>query len=737
MRLLSLALLALALLAPGCHWLFPHRGAATDGGAGEQRPTELGSDAPAAPPAVRALAAGARHTCALLEDDSIRCWGDGESGQLGDGRRGRSTSPVLAKVPPGVRPEALAAGDEHSCYLAAGEVACWGDNSGRQSASDSTDGPVLEPRPVVGVAKVSALALGSRETCVLHDGTVSCFGRQKTFHEVLVGARGLACGGDHCCALAGADVLCWGRSPHGEAGTFAEEVKTPIPVANLPGDVEALSCGSEHCCARSAGNALLCWGSNGVNQLGAAAQGDYDAAVPAPVGGVVEVAAGGYHTCARGKLDEVLCFGYGRFGQLGRGELGGDGSKPMAASGLAARAIVTGVQHSCAIVGAAREQIWCFGLNTHGQCGVSPTCTASPVLATLPASDELAAGGNHTCALAGGELRCWGYNSEGQLGDGTQASRGVPATVTVPSASGAAGWSGVGRGGLHSCGLLAGDVWCWGAGWAGQLGQGKGTVTLAPIQAKGVKGATLVVGGHDHSCALTSSGVFCWGSHARGQLGIGAVSADLKLPTPVVGLPGGITALDARNATSCAVDGQGKVWCWGDNRGGQLGPAVAVLERGTPGVVAGTSAADEVAVGGYHVCARTKSAEVECWGDNDYGQLGGGNTKPSATPAAVPGLEGVVQLCAGWWHTCARRGDGSVACWGLNSARQAGVVEGQLVFKPAAVPLGDSAIDLRCGWEHTCVRLKDRSVRCWGSFHLGQLGDGQITKTASPVRIYP
>ncbi len=736
-RRFSLALVAASLLG-GCHWLFPHRPPGADAGSG---PAELGGDGRPSPLEVLQLAAGARHTCALFADGSVRCWGDGERGQLGDGARSRRETPGAVSLP-GPLPEAIVAGTEHTCVLAAGSAYCWGDNTGRQSDPQSGDADVLTPRQVAGVDTIASLALGERSSCARRSdtGAITCWGGQSPPTEVpgLSGSYGLSCGAAHCCALVAAEVRCWGRSPNGEAGVVSDFVEKPLPVKNLGGEVSELACGEQHSCARTSGNTLLCWGSNGVDQVGASTQGPITVPVAVTqVGEVAAVVGGGNHTCVLGTAKQVTCFGYSRYGQLGIGTFGGDGRVTVVSPLASPRAssLAAGALHTCAI-GEDGTQIWCWGSNVQGQAGVSPAAsTASPVAAAkLGPVDELVAGGNHSCARRGGELWCWGFGGDGQLGDGAFASRGTPALVPAPAgASSAAPWQGIGRGGLHTCGIIDGQVWCWGAGWAGQLGQGKNSSSVTPVQTKNVAAAIAVAAGHDHSCALTKdSKVYCWGRNLRGQLGRPS-SVEIELAGVVVAPA--IRAIDARNATTCAIDENDKVGCWGDNRGGQLGSGVGVENRAAYGPVVGVPEARAIAVGGHHVCALAKATgKVHCWGNNSASQLGDGSTKSGSTPVEAVGLDDVSQLSAGWRHTCARRNvDGEVWCWGLNEARQAGASSGSVVHTPRLVLKG--ALEVRCGWDHTCVRLFDQSLRCFGSFQLGQLGDGQLAPTASPTRV--
>jgi cysteine-rich repeat protein len=255
----------------------------------------------------------------------------------------------------------------------------------------------------------------------------------------------------------------------------------------------------------------------------------------------------------------------------------------------------------------------------------------------------------------------------------------------------------VATGWYHTCALTTdGDVRCWGRNNYGQLGQGN-TVqigddelpsTIPPVDI-GTKAQALVAG-ENHTCALVEGGkVRCWGRANAGQLGLAAVNniGDNEQPWSVSDVPLGLTAtaLAAGRDHTCALVEGGKVRCWGASTYGQLGHGNVnnVGDNETPasaGDVDIGGVATHIAAGEYHSCALLDDGKIRCWGYGTNGTLGYGNVNHIGDDEA-PGSVGPISLganatsiTAGRRHTCAITTDQSVRCWGLNSNGQLGLV---------------------------------------------------------------
>lgn len=336
---------------------------------------------------------------------------------------------------------------------------------------------------------------------------------------------------------------------------------------------------------------------------------------------------------------------------------------------------VTGVEavelslgsHSCARM---RERtVRCWGSNTEGQLGVEadPRLVPKPVEGLL-AVVQISAGPSHTCARqSGATVKCWGSNGLGQLGDGSRSFRAEPRSVR-----GLTGVAQVAVGEAHTCARrFDGTVYCWGFNASGQLGDGSVNDRAEPVAVMGFgasRRAVQLAVGHFHACALTEDDeVWCWGFNGSGQLGDGTI-ADRPAPVRVHGIPetAAVERVSLGRYHSCALMGDGTAWCWGLNSAGQLGDGTTT-DRTTPVPVSRVRDFVEVALGDMHTCARRIEGAVFCWGANDDGQLGDGTRDNRTAPAQVTALGDAAQIALGERHTCARDRAGDVSCWGDNT----------------------------------------------------------------------
>ncbi len=392
--------------------------------------------------------------------------------------------------------------------------------------------------------------------------------------------------------------------------------------------------------------------------------------------------------------------------------------------------------------------------------------------------NRLAAGFAHACLRAdSGKIKCWGDNSFGQLGLGDNQHRGDAAgelgdNLPVVDLGGRAAVEAV-NGNFHSCARLDdGTVKCWGYNSNGQLGSGDtqargdapgemGSALPAANLGSGRSAAQLVAGGA-HTCARLDNGaVKCWGSNSFGQLGLGdtvdrgVLSTDMGDRLPAVDLGTGRFALElaAGGTHTCARLDNGAVKCWGYNLSGQLGIGDR-LPRGDgrnemgdrlPVVNLGTGrSAVQLAVGPDHNCALLDDASVKCWGENAFGQLGVRGTFAQGDETGEMGDKlfavnlgsnrGALGVAVGLQHSCAILDDGTVKCWGGNAAGQLGIGDiisrGSNSFEMgdnlavAALGGGRRAAALVAGARFNCAYLDNGAVKCWGLNDAGQLGLG-------------
>lgn len=564
--------------------------------------------------------------------------------------------------------------------------------------------------------------------------------------EAIQSISQIAAGESHTCALTNdGSVLCWGSNSFGQLGSnLPDSSFQPVSVGGLSSDVSAITAGESHTCALTSGG-VKCWGANGSGQLGDNSRDNHT--TPVDVfslnTGVTALAAGSEHTCAVVNKS-AKCWGNNTAGQLGDGTLS-DRLTPVEIVNLTdVITLAAGKRHTCGLTESGGVKCW--GDNQYGQLGNGTTISSSiPVDVVGLASNIIAisAGDHHTCALtASGGIRCWGYNGDGRLGDGTTTNQTSPIDVSGLTS----GVVSIAAGGVHACALLNNDVVkCWGRNAFGQLGNNSILSRSKPVTVVGLKsGVTVLAGGGDHTCAIVSRGVMCWGSNVAGQLGDGLpnfhkVPRDVKdLNSGVRMVTGAIAIFEYGAAHTCALTDSGGVKCWGRNTFGQLGNDTGT-DSATPVDVANlSSGATDVVTGYGHSCALISGGKVMCWGYNGFGQLGDGTKTNRRTPVEVVALSDVRSLSAGFNFTCAVTNSGAVKCWGNNGQGQLG--DGTTTERtiPADVSSLSNGVDtVSAGGRHVCALTNTGGVKCWGNNSRGQLGNNSTAITSSvPVDVY-
>jgi alpha-tubulin suppressor-like RCC1 family protein len=367
---------------------------------------------------------------------------------------------------------------------------------------------------------------------------------------------------------------------------------------------------------------------------------------------------------------------------------------------------------------------------------VAPLALALAMGSVIPnaaAAPQLSARAGNTCAVMAGVAWCWGYNSNGQLGNNSLTESAVPVQMVLSS-----GASTISTSGAHACAVVNGAAWCWGKNNYGQLGDNTLVQSLLPVQVTGLTaGVTAIAAGDNHTCAVVNGGVKCWGENARyGQLGNGS-STDSAVPVSVTGLASGVTALSAGLNHTCALV-SGAVNCWGRGNSGELGNGATVAVSRTPVVVTGSSGTSILSVGGSFACT-VKSAAATCWGWGGQGQLGNNSSTGGPLPQQVFGLTGGVSgIAAGSAnHACAIV-NGGAQCWGSNSSGQLGnPAFGGGSYVPVAVSsLASGVTEMSAGGSHTCATAA-AGLYCWGLNANGQLGNGSAATSNVPLLAVP
>jgi hypothetical protein len=305
-----------------------------------------------------------------------------------------------------------------------------------------------------------------------------------------------------------------------------------------------------------------------------------------------------------------------------------------------------GADVGCALTTAGGVKCW--GDNESGAVGDGTSTNRSTpvdVVGLTSGVVDVVVGFGHACALtSAGGVKCWGGNTEGELGTGTTSSDSVGSSTPVDVVglgSDVVALSPVSPSGHHTCAVTrTGDVMCWGSNDHGELGIPSTTKVVSATPVKALSSAKAVAAGNEFTCAITSGGqAMCWGHDDAYQLGDGVYSGgyvDNAPPTAVVGLSG-LTRMGAGGAHACAADAT-SVHCWGSDIDAELGDGHRGSDNPSPQPVVNVNAAVDLSLGLRHGCARLPGGAVRCWGSNGSGELGDGTNYEQDLPVDVSGL---------------------------------------------------------------------------------------------------
>ena len=666
---------------------------------------------------VTAVAAARRHSLALTSDGKVYGWGANSGGQLGDGTYNQSTVPVAVSTTGTLSGKTVvqisAANDQSYAVTSDGKVFAWGSNNSGQMG-DGTSTPSNVPVAV----STSGVLSGKTITAV-------------------------SAGYDHALALSSdGQIFSWGYAASGRLGNNSGANST-VPVAvvmtgALAGKtVTAVAARSSGSCALTSDGQIFSWGQGPSGALGNGTNSD--SYVPTAVStsgalsGKTVVKIAGANTTVFALTSDGLLVGFGdnSSGMLGNGNFLSS-LLPVAVqvpSGVTISQLGGGFGHALFL--SSSGDVYAIGGSAAGQLGDgSPVLYTNPVLlpsSTLGGKNIVAVGGGVTSTWYGsftqaltsdGALYAWGVNSQGQLGTGpvvVPSLNGSTNTFTpnanVPQAvsTGLPLAAISNNSGTHELAVSTdGRLLSWGGNSSGQLGNGNTSSTSVPalissVPATAGKVFVAVAALSDSSLALSADGkVFAWGLNNSGQLGNGTLTSSY---VPV--LVGGSSALSgctvigiagAKWGTGYALTLDGRLFAWGDNGAGQLGPAkpsghsptpVEIVLTASVGGVSAPVGVAAIAAGEAHVLLLASNGQLYSLGSGDNGQLGNGGYSNSNVPVAV----------------------------------QMGAMAGKTIAAIAAC--GDSSMAL----------TSDGSVYAWGDNLYGQLGDGTLIDRPTPVKV--
>ena len=321
-------------------------------------------------------------------------------------------------------------------------------------------------------------------------------------------------------------------------------------------------------------------------------------------------------------------------------------------------------------------------------------------------------------------LWAWGYNNNGQLGNGTVTNIFSPLKVMDNALKTSVGGN-FPSGCFHTAAIKAdSSLWAWGDNTYGQLGDGTVNAKTTPV--KIMDNAAQVSCGAYHTLAIKTDGsLWAWGRNYAGVLGDGT-STTRKMPVKTMN---DVVQVSTGLNHTMAVKADGSLWAWGWSLYGQLGDGSTNEIKTNPVKIMDDVA--QVSCGEYHTLAIKTDGSLWAWGQNNYGQLGDGSTTNRVSPLKI--MDNVAQVSAGEAHTAAIKADGSLWAWGQNDFCQLG--DGTHEIKYLPVKIMDNAAAVSCGNSHTLAVKTDGSLWDWG--HDQYEGTGMSARNVTLISQVP
>lgn len=765
---------------------------------------------------IKSISGSSVSTCAIASDDQVYCWGNNSSGQLGTGNTNLSYTPIAVVTSgafSGKTVKTISTGTSHVCAIASDDLPyCWGDGGVGQLGAGNNSGanaPIaVLSSGVLSLKTVKQVALGGNSSCVVaSDNNAYCWGANSS-GQLGIGSttnsnvpaavsvsgalanksiRSISVGINQTCALTTSyKSYCWGNNGNGQFGNNTT-TSSNIPVV-MSSVVSA--------------DPTITIGGNLATNVQRVSNTSMTATIPAHTAGVTDTTVARYdastvtapnsYTYSSGPSlsavspnkvpkiggDTITINGTG-FTAATKVKFGTNYITPVTfinsttmtvvSPGSSAvntvdvtvedefnqsATIVNGLTYQNATV--TIDSLSPTGGPTAG--GQTVTFSGSNFFAGFKQLSQVTSGWNHSCGIYDQQAYCWGNNSSGQLGTGTQTQSLVPVAVTNTGVLAGKTIKSISAGSEHTC-VVASDnlIYCWGDNTYGQLGIGSTTRSLVPAatNTSGVlSGKTIKVldSGYINTCAVASDDqAYCWGYNVRGQIGNNSTTQS-TVPAAVntAGVLAGKTVKSIAITLyhTCAIASDDQAYCWGENSGklgnnstAQSNVPVAV---NTAGVLAGKSV-KTIAPGYDHTCALTTDNTAYCWGVGSEGQLGNGVNGQSLVPIAVS-TSGVLSgktlstLTSADWHSCVTTTEGEAYCWGRNTDGQLG--DGTTTNSNVATPVdmsgvlaGKSITAMAGSYYHTCAQASDNQAYCWGRNGNGRLGDNSVADSLVPVAV--
>ena len=537
----------------------------------------------------------------------------------------------------------------------------------------------------------------------------------------------------------------WGNNTNGSIGNYSLQslsntvIQSPTQVSG-GGSWIAISAGGGHSLAIKSDYKLYVWGNNTIGQTAQAGT----------TFSWTQIASGSNHSIAIRSDGILFTWGTNAQGQLGLGDTISR-SSPTQLGASSWSQIAAGASFSIAV--RSDSTLWTWGGNSFGQLGQGDAINrSSPTqVGSVSTWSKVAANFIYSLAIRNdNSLYAWGDNTSGVLGDGTVVSRSSPVQVAAPVIS----WTQVAVGNAFAGGIdTLGKLYTWGFNTQGQLGSGTIASRSSPAQISVGTSWIAVAAGISAMAGIDSLGrLYTWGIASSQELGDGSATTVSRSTPLAIGTSSWI-AVSSSSSLVFAITSTNVLWAWGSGNTGNLGDNTATVKSSMV-AVAGGGTYIKVASGGHGMALTNTTYNLQVWGDNTAGGLGDSTTVNKSSPIfigtsiptilsapAIIGNSSWTTVSAGGSHSMAIRTDGGLFAWGLNNAGQLGltniVATGDTTNRSSPVQVGTSSWTVvSAGASHTvALKYPDNSLFTWGFNTSGQLGSGVLTARSSPVQV--
>ncbi len=525
----------------------------------------------------------------------------------------------------------------------------------------------------------------------------------------------------------------WGLNNYGQLGDGSYTQRTsPVQIGNDNKWISVVA-GYAHSLALKSDGTLWAWGWNQQGQLGD--NSNINKNIPTQIGTENKwtlISAGSYHTHGIKSDGSLWSWGLNNYGQLG--DLTSINRIIPVRVGLENNwaIIQAGEYHSLALK--ANGTLWAWGYNAYGQLGDS---TMSSIIRAVPT--QIGNENKWVCIATGqwfsmglksnGTLWTWGYNTQGQLGDGTTSHKIVPTQIGLDDK-----WVSIASGASRSFGLkVDGTLWSWGFNGFGGLGDGTILQRTNPIQILNDNKWLSIAEGSDYTIGLKSNGtLWGWGQNIHGQLGDSTI-INRSIPFPIGIDNKWVSASSGRHHT-LGLKSNGTIWTWGDNSYGQLCDGTTT-DRSSPIQIGLENKWVSVVTGFYHSLGIKSDGTLWAWGFNGAGMLGDSTNINRSNPIQIGSDSKWVSIAAGSFHTIGLKSDGTLWSWGANGNGQLGIGNNTNRISPTQIGSDNNWVSVAAG-EFFSLGLKSNgTLWSWGFNSYGQLGDGTNTNRNNAAQI--